>query len=280
MPKCGRKTKTTDREQRKLIRMAKINPFQSASELLREWTISRNVSLSTVKRILKKYGLLGRVSTKKPMLTKRHLLARKTWCQNYSKWTIDDWSNVIFTDECRIELHSSRFRFVRRPINMRFGSRYTTKTVKYGGRSLMIWGAIKSDGQRMLIRCDSNINSSEYQKILREGLFPIYNSHNILVQDGASCHKSKSTLQFLEKHQVCVIEDWPAQSPDINIIENLWSRLKMHVGKENVKSLDELWMVCQREWEKIDNNYIKRLFDSVPSRIMAVLQNNGFPSKY
>ncbi|CAJ0924587.1 unnamed protein product [Ranitomeya imitator] len=37
------------------------------------------------------------------------------------------------------------------------------------------------------------------------------------------------------------LKDWPAQSPDMNIIEHVWSRMKEEAWKTKPKNLDELW---------------------------------------
>ena len=42
------------------------------------------------------------------------------------------------------------------------------------------------------------------------------------MQDNASCHTAKSVKTFLSEEGVTVIE-WPAQNPDMNPIENVWS---------------------------------------------------------
>ena len=102
-----------------------------------------------------------------------------------------------------------------------FRSQYTLKTSKFGGKSLMVWGAIKYDGSRSLIKCDGNVNSSDYQDILRRGLIPIYNTSDIFIQDNAPCHRSASTVQFLENEGICYFDDWQPQSPNLKIIENL-----------------------------------------------------------
>jgi len=60
------------------------------------------------------------------------------------------WTNVIFSDEARIELYFRQRQYVRRPVEQRFHNIYTMKTVKYGGPSILIWGAVKSDGTKVL----------------------------------------------------------------------------------------------------------------------------------
>ena len=79
------------------------------------------------------------------------------------------------------------------------------------------------------------------------------------MQDNAPCHKSASTLAFLDRRKVCVLSDWPPQSPDLNVIENLWALLKKKVTERNPKNADELWTFANEELHGIPNDVIQNL---------------------
>lgn len=280
LSKSGRKPKNTQRAERSLIRMSKQNPLKTARDLFMVWKSSQTSSVSTVKRILRKYGLLGRIAAKKPYLNERHVKNRLKWCRDYSKLLPSFWNEMIFTDESRIELFSRRREYVRRPERSRYNIKYTTKTVKFGGKSLMVWGAIKGDGTRVLIRCPDRMNSEAYKDVLKRGLLPIYEAQNIFQQDGAPCHKSKMVSSFLDKKKICVLSDWPAQSPDLNIIEPLWNDLKARVAKYRPENIEALWKISEEQWAMIPTNKIKNLYESIPRRIKEVIKNKGMSTRY
>ena len=112
---------------------------------------------------------------------------------------------------------------------------------RHSWKSLLVLGAIKSDGSRTIIKCPGILNSVEYQDVLRRGLIPFYNSRNVFQRDGAPCYTAASTTSFLEDHKICMLSDWPAQSPDLYIIESLWSEVKSRVARKKSSSIDELW---------------------------------------
>jgi len=144
----------------------------------------------------------------------------------------------------------------------------------------MVWGAIKGDGSRILVQCPQPLNSSSYQQVLDSGLFQLYGSYSVFVQDNAPCHKSRSTLNYLDNKQVCVLAKWSPQSQDINIIESLWSILKSKVYRRSSKSTDELWKAIEEEYYSIDDNVIIALYDSISRRLKAVLHSKGGNTKY
>ncbi len=58
-------------------------------------------------------------------------------------------------------------------------------------------------------------------------------------QDLAPDHTANSTKIWLNDHGVGVL-DWPANSPDLNPIENLWCIVKRKMRNKRPKNADEL----------------------------------------
>ncbi len=61
----------------------------------------------------------------------------------------------------------------------------------------------------------------------------------IFQQDLAPAHTAKSTKSWLNDHSVGVL-DWPANSPDLSPIENLWGITKRKMRNKRPKNADEL----------------------------------------
>ena len=97
----------------------------------------------------------------------------------------------------------------------------------------------------------------------------------IFQQDGTLCHKSKKTAIFLNNLQIKLLEIWPPLSPDLSPIENVWSKQKNTVSKQIIYTKEDLWEATNAEFNGISNNDIKKLFESMPKRIGAVIAAQG-----
>jgi hypothetical protein len=237
------------------------------------------VSVDTIKRELRRGGLFGRIAVKKPQLSSTQIKKRRLWCVERRAWTIDKWKSVVFSDECPLPLRPNQRQYVRRPKGNRIHPNYISGTYKFSP-SLMVWGAIRGDGKRVLIRCERNVDSFEYQRILGLALPSIYTTRCLFQQDGASSHRSRSTTEYFTSKAIRVLPSWPPQSPDLNIIENLWDYLKQRVHLSKPSTLDELWEVAKREWAAIPQDTIGKLYESLPRRVSAVLASKGGNTRY
>ena len=76
--------------------------------------------------------------------------------------------------------------------------------------------------------------------------------------------------------------EWPACSPDLNVIENVWGILarRVYANNRQFQSIRELRNAITTFWGEIDMNLLKKLVDSVPNRLCQVINRNGGPTDY
>ena len=74
--------------------------------------------------------------------------------------------------------------------------------------------------------------------------------------------------------------DWPAQSPDLNPIENLWKMIGDRAMERNPKNADDLWNIILDKWKKISPSMCKKLVNSCGRRCAAVIAQKGLFTKY
>ena len=99
------------------------------------------------------------------------------------------------------------------------------------------------------------------------------------MQDNTLCHTDKSVKTFLSEEDDTVME-WPAQSPDMNPIENVWKLLNERTKEKNPRNIEELWTNLKGEWEKISIEECKTLIHSCSKRSQAVIESKGLYIKY
>jgi transposase len=98
----------------------------------------------------------------------------------------------------------------------------------------------------------------------------------LLMEDGAPIHCSKLCGEWRQSHLLEKL-DWPANSPDLNPIENLWKILKDAVqhSPNRPRNLDDMKTIIEREWRLISDTKLLQLCHSMPSRLQAVIKANG-----
>ena len=97
-----RKRKTTEHEDRILIRTAKAHDDEPFRDIITRSGI--NVSQTTLRRRLTEVELFSRIRRRKPVLKPHHRRARLRWARKHLNWTFEDWIHVIWSDESTIVL--------------------------------------------------------------------------------------------------------------------------------------------------------------------------------
>ena len=146
------------------------------------------------------------------------------------------WYSVVFTDETRVKLTSDGIvRVFRRKI-----TRYHENNVRNAStvrRSITYWGAIRSDGRKMLVKCPNTLNSISYLDILNRYNEKMHFPGLVFQQDNAPVHTALTIENFFLENEWEVL-DWPPYSPDLNTIENFRAIVKRRLAEETV-----LWRI-------------------------------------
>lgn len=279
----GRKPAMSPHLIKRVVRLAKQEPFKSAVQLKSELDVS--ASVETVRRRLREDHLNARRPRKVPLLRSCHVAKRLLFARNHVDWPVQKWRNVLWTDESKIVLFGgvgSRC-YVRRPPNKEFNPAYTTKTVKHGGCSIMVWGCFSYHGVGPIYWIKSILDQHLYVKIMEEVMLPFASEEMplrwVFQQDNDPKHTSKTAKRWFEEKQISVME-WPPQSPDLNPLENLWADVKKGVSEQQPSNINDLWSTIQRCWSAIPLQRYQSLVNSMPRRCKAVISNKGYATKY
>ena len=133
---------------------------------------------------------------------------------------------------------------------------------------------------------EGNINAQKYQQILDDNLWPVIAQHfqndqYIFQDDNAPVHRARSTQEFIHRNGITTMS-WPAHSPDINIIENIWlcikRKLQGRVGR--IKNKDDLFREIHTIRTAITPQYVQSLYHSILRRLQLVIRLKIHLTKY
>lgn len=278
--------KTTILIDRTIVRKSKLDPFKSSRQINKEIKEEFDVVLSnrSVRRRLNEANLFGRISRKKPLLSKKNIKKRLHFAKNHKRDDLTFWKKILWSDETKVNRIGPDGRtIVHRPKNQALNIKYTQKTVKHGGGSLMVWGAFSWYGIGPIVKIEGKMDRFQYLDILKKAMDPFAFENMPItwtfMHDNDPKHSSTIIKEWFSEENIRVL-DWPAQSPDLNPIENLWNDVKNKIAQQNFKNSEELWVGVQEAWYSIPISRCQRLVESMPRRCQAVINNKGFSTKY
>lgn len=285
LPKAGRPQILTERTERRAVRYIVSGECSTAVQVQKKLQVDHKIEVSaqTVRRTFKKNNLKSAVKVKKPLLLPRHKKARYEFAKKYRHWSYDDWKKVIWSDESKYNIYGSDGReYCWKQKGESLKDRHVKGTIKFGGGGVFVWGCFTAQGIGYLCRIDGNMDAELYCKILEEDFLETLEYYDLDIidvvfqHDNDPKHKARKTKEWLETNGVEVL-DWPAQSPDLNPIENLWSELERRLRKDDhiITNKDTLWEKIQTSWNNIETEVCTKLIETMPTRIDDVIKQKG-----
>ena len=119
-----------------------------------------------------------------------------------------------------------------------------------------------------LIVINVNINAQTYIKdALAVEAIPFIQFHSpnaTFMHDNARPHSAAITRQFLATSNVNVL-DWPANSPDLKLIEQVWDELGHRIRRNHaIHTINDLAAALQAEWSNLPAPFIQRYVNRMP----------------
>ncbi|XP_065650594.1 uncharacterized protein LOC101237623 isoform X2 [Hydra vulgaris] len=158
--------------------------------------------------------------------TTPRFLFKLQWVKQYQNWTIEQWKNVLWSDESPFCLYYSGRSRVWRLHNERYNPLVTQPTVKHD-KKVNVWGCFTSADVGRLYKIPGIMDT---------------------------------------------VLSWPAQSPDLNPIKNLWSILDHGIKTRAPKNEKELFQILQNQWKNISGELLQSLVESMPRLCKAVIK--------
>ncbi|GFU91326.1 transposable element Tcb2 transposase [Trichonephila clavipes] len=214
----------------------------------------KQISRKTVARCLRGGGLYARRPVVCVPLTRQHRTARLQWCREHHNWTEQDWACVLFSNESRFSLSSDcRRQLIWRESGTAYRPENIQEKDRYPTCSIMVWAGIMINGRtRLHVVANGTMTGQGY---IDEVLLP----HDCLDSEG---------IQRLV---------WPARSPDLNPIENVWDALERQVAGRNYppRNKNTLIRALTEEWDKLPQQLLDNVVQSMVRRVECCITLHG-----
>ncbi|GFX20318.1 transposable element Tcb2 transposase [Trichonephila clavipes] len=221
----------------------------------------KQISRKTVARRSRGGGLYTRRPVVCVPLTRQNRTARLQWCREHHNWTEKDWACVLFSDESRFSLSSDcRRQLIWRESGTAYRPENIQEKDRYPTCSIMVWAGIMINGRtRLHVVANETMTGQRY---IDEVLLPhvrlfrgAVGDKFVFIDDNTTCHRTLAVQDCLDSEGIQRLV-WPARSPDLNPIENVWDVLGRQVASRNYSPTNKNTLIraLTEEWDKLPHS--------------------------
>jgi hypothetical protein len=237
---------------------------------------SRKVGRETVRRYIKAEKLIPHRRKRRPLLTDAQKARRVEFAKKYLR---HDWSSTAFWDEKKFEL-----THLPNPkddvIWDSVGAEYFKEEVKFP-EAFNIGLAISTKGPTSVVPYTGTIDSKKFVDMVDgpiDDLNELFGDESwVWLMDNASCHRSKFTQEKMTDKVPSLFPKagWPANSPDISAIENIFGDLQDKVDQKHPKDLANLKKIVMREVKNLTAEKCQNFISALPDRLKRIIRTKG-----
>ncbi|GFX00093.1 transposable element Tcb2 transposase [Trichonephila clavipes] len=146
---------------------------------------------------------------------------------------------------------------------------------------VMVWGGIMIDGRTPLhVFRSGSVTGQIYRDEVLDPYVRLfrgaYGRDFLFMDDNARPHRANLVDEFLESEDIKRIP-WPANSPDLNLIENLWDYLGRAIARRHPppRDVNGLKTALLEEWSLIPQTVINNVISSLKTRCDMCVRVRG-----
>jgi transposase len=244
------------------------------------------VSVRTIRRSLDDMDIHGRVARQYFALSPDHIRARLSFANGYQNWSIEQWMHLLFSDEKIFSLGTHGRVWVQRPPKTEWSSKFSTEKLNHPD-AVNFWCCFSGQGLGAYEIFEERNTAAMMKTILDKHLMKsatIFTRQNPpqlwwFLWDNSPIHTATLIQHWLHNHGINCLPI-PPYSPDLNPTEHLFADLARRVEQHFPQTKEQLKEAIKVEWANTDTTFLSRLTQSMPNRIKAIIENEGYATKY
>ncbi|GFV38616.1 transposable element Tcb2 transposase [Trichonephila clavipes] len=229
-----------------------------------------------------RYIVLSAKRNRRTTVQQVHRTTRLQWCREHHNWTEQDWACVLFSDESRFSLSSDcRRQLIWRESGTAYRPENIQEKDRYPTCSIMVWAGIMINGRtRLHVVANGTMTGQRY---IDEVLLPhvrlfrgAVGDKFVFMNDNATCHRTLAIQDCLDSEGIQRLV-WPARSPDLNPIENVWDALGRQVAGRNYPPTNKNTLIraLTEEWDKLPQQLLDNVVQSMVRRVECCITLHG-----
>ncbi|GFX46278.1 transposable element Tc3 transposase [Trichonephila clavipes] len=156
---------------------------------------------------------------------------------------------------------------------------------RYGDAGWLVWGGIFLGSRNDLHVQSVTMTGHIYRDVILEQHVRLFRgamgTEFLFMDDNARPHRANIVDECLQSEDITHM-DWPAYSPDLNLIEHVWDMLGRRIVARQPPPTypPELWRALLDEWCNIPQDQIDNLILSMPRHCKACIASSGRHTPY
>lgn len=246
-----------------------LRTYSSAAAIARQMNNDGwDVSKSTVTRDLHALGLKCWRSGTGPVLSEEQRKYRVIFCRRMLRMSKCNRQRIMFSDEKWFDSSTRKFVSYWAPNAQKMPSGGYVQ----GGPKVLVLGFISRTRRRLCV-IDADAMNMELYRAELDAYKAVLRQH-IFQQDNASCHAALRRRGWFERQGIEVL-DWPALSPDLNVIETLWAQLSEKVSSRAPFGDHEVKAFVREAWRAVPQSTVRGLCDEFDDRCRVCIEEEG-----
>ncbi|GFV90069.1 transposable element Tc3 transposase [Trichonephila clavipes] len=187
----------------------------------------------------------------------------------------------LFSDERRFSLSSDcRRQLIWRESGTAYRPENIQEKDRYPTCIIMVWAGIMITRTRLHVVANGTMTGQRY---IDEVLLPhvrlfrgAVGDKFVFMDDNATCHRTLAVQDCLDSEGIQRLA-WPARSPDLNPIENVWDALGRQVAGRNYPPTNKNTLIraLTEEWDQLPQQLLDNVVQSMVRRVECCITLHG-----